>query len=100
MPTVQPGPERHRIVLDESFYAVDPATVDTASPVLRPALSRTVAHCAPVWRVVLIGLAAVSALAMIAFALVKAIQPAVLCMLVLVLVKAADHVAGRRFERA
>ncbi|GHF20403.1 hypothetical protein GCM10017786_62800 [Amycolatopsis deserti] len=102
MPTVQPPaehrPERHRIVLDGSFYAVEPAPADEPPPV-RPVLDRAVAKCARVWRVVLLGLTAVSALAMIAFALMKAVPSTALCMLALVVVKIADHIAepgGRR----
>ena len=121
MPTVQPpsgdsrsepSPERHKIVLDERFYAaLEPAIVDSPPPrraiVARCGgasawrfLDRTVESWARLWRVVLLGLTAVAAVAMVAFALVKAVEPAVLCMLVLVVVKAADEWNSRRLTRA
>lgn len=100
MPTVQPpgdpAPERHKIVLDKSFYAVGPATVDRPRPSIHPVLGRATGSWARAWRVVLLGMTAASALAMITFALMKAVPSTVLCMLALVVVKIADHWNSRR----
>ncbi|WP_191248277.1 hypothetical protein [Amycolatopsis deserti] len=63
-------------------------------------VERTLEGPALFWRVVVLGFLCAAALAMIAFALAKAIQPAVLCMLALVLVKVADQVTSRRLESA
>ncbi|UQS26683.1 hypothetical protein L1857_29705 [Amycolatopsis thermalba] len=114
MPTVQPpsdatrnepSPERRKIVLDERFLAAAaPAIVDSPpagrqDAAARRLLDRTAGGWARVWRVVLLGLTAVSALGMIAFALMKAVPPTALCMLALVVVKIADQWNSRRLPR-
>ncbi|MDQ0379678.1 hypothetical protein [Amycolatopsis thermophila] len=106
MTTVQPprdtSQERHRIVLDEQFYAaLDPAAADPQPARRRGAgrwrfLNRSAESWVRVWHVVLLGMTAVSALAMITFALMKAIPSTALCMLALVAVKIADHWNSRR----
>jgi hypothetical protein len=107
VPTVQPSgepsPERRRIVLDDQFYdTAEQAIVD--SPALRPRdplfLNRSAASWARLWRVVLLGMTTASALAMIAFALLKQIPSTALCMVALVVVKTADHWNSRRLTDA
>ncbi|MFD4192196.1 hypothetical protein [Amycolatopsis thermoflava] len=107
MPTVQPrredprqvpSPERRKVVLDGSFLAaVEPQDrPPPARPGGRRFLRRTARGGARVWRVALVGLTAASSLAMIVFALLKAIPLTVLSMLALVVVKIADHWHSRR----
>ncbi|NYI90075.1 anti-sigma-K factor RskA [Amycolatopsis endophytica] len=103
----EPSPDRCKIVLDDEFYSASEQEVaDRSDPaprlVLRDEdpgwvfLERTLDGRARFWRVVVLGFLCAAAVAMIAFALAKAIQPAGLCMLALVMVKIVDEWAGRR----
>ncbi|GAA3814569.1 MULTISPECIES: hypothetical protein [Amycolatopsis] len=109
VPTVQPrredprhvpSPERLRIVLDGSFLAaVRPAGLKNP-PLARADGSRLAERGARVWRAVLLALTTVTSLAMIVFALLKAIPLTALSMVALVAVKVADHWHSRRLTRS
>ncbi|MCF6422586.1 MULTISPECIES: hypothetical protein [Amycolatopsis] len=92
----EPSPDRGEIVPPEVLGVRSAPGED---PVWE-FVERTLEGRARFWRVVVLGFLCAAALAMIAFALAKAIQPAVLCMLALVVVKVADQVTSRRLESA
>ncbi|NYI90074.1 hypothetical protein HNR02_003397 [Amycolatopsis endophytica] len=90
-------------MLDEQFYSTaEQAIVDSPALPSRDArrLDGTSEGWARLWRVVLLGMTTVSALAMIVFALMKAIPSTALCMLALIVVKTADHWNSRRLTGA